>query len=226
MFAKSLLLASVATMCALSMGQLNSMLNASRGETITILVARDNLPPWLQLGQPRQHFESRRVSVDLAPPQAIPLTQLDDVEIRVLHRPMSRGEILTWEHLVDRNRTAVDLHLSPGKRAFAIPLTDAAVAALALPGARIDVLHADASAVRCVAENLPVVAPVQTSNGVALLTVEVTPEQALSLTAALAAGKLSVTLRPFAGQPAAPPARRVTSPPVPVEALLPAARVT
>ncbi|MGE3806348.1 MAG: Flp pilus assembly protein CpaB [Gemmataceae bacterium] len=234
MFAKSLMIVSVASMCALSMGYLNNMLTASRCDTITVIVARADLPRWTQVGQPEVLFETRKLSLTQAPARFIPLARLEDVKNRPLVRPLAQGQVLTWDDLLDRNHTALDVKLSPGKRAFAIPTSADSLAALALPGARVDVLQVRSSEgqleVNYVAENTVVIAPARTTETGVAITVEVSPEEVMDLTRALAEGNLTVTLRPFGEQPGSGKARhsrpgsgtnRVTSPPLPPEAELP-----
>jgi pilus assembly protein CpaB len=128
----------------------------------------------------------------------------------VIRNRMAAGEPIRNENLTPRHAGYLATVLPPGKRAMAVRISaESTAGGFILPNDRVDVLHSDGKSPisRTILSNVRVLAidqvvddTTKTENGKANVigktaTLELDPSQAESLTAAQAAGTLSLSLR-------------------------------
>lgn len=209
MQSKTLIVLLVAVACGGAAAFMTSRLLADRNEKVTILVAKQRLGPWTPVKNPDDQFELEERSKNEIPKNA--LTRLDSVRDHILVRGIERGDPVVADNLVDKNKGGLEVLLPSGKRAVAVRTTAEQVAGgFVLPGSRVDVIHTirrnDREAEsHVVLQNILVRAVDQQAMkpddkpGMvpATVTLEVTPQQAITLARVKDSGSITLALRPM-----------------------------
>jgi Flp pilus assembly protein CpaB len=223
MKSKTLILLTVAVVCGLAASYMTSRLLADRSEKISILIAKQKFGPWTPIKNPEDQFEFEERLKNEVPKNAV--VKFESVKDHVIIKGMEKGDPVTMENLLSKEKGGLEVLLPQGKRAVAVRTTAEKVAGgFVLPGSRVDVIHTlrrnDKEAEsHVVLQNILVRAVDQQSlkpedkPGMvpATVTLEVTPQQALILTRVQDQGTITLALRSYGDdqlesfEPAAPP---------------------
>ena len=212
MKSKTMILMGVAITCGLGASYMTSRLLADRNETVTVLVTKQKLSPWTVIKDPPSMFEVREMPKKDAPKTAI--LKMEDLQGRILLRALPENQAVMAEDLQPTDKVGMDSTLPPGKRALAIKVDATKVAGgFVLPGSHVDVIHvgrhgSDQVDAKVILEDILVravdlqsVKPEDKPGMVpATVTLEVTKDQALALTAVQDTGMITLALRPV-GEP-------------------------
>jgi Flp pilus assembly protein CpaB len=199
-----------ALLAAVVVGTVVSALQPASTPTLQVVVAARDLAPGAVLAA--GDLALRAVARDAAPPDA--LLDPAGAVARTVAAPVRAGEAVRARDVVSPGLVS---GLGPGMRALPVRLADDAAAGLVRAGDSVDVLAsyggdgtASASAVVVASDVHVLVAPAPTGSGSgsllggssaatsggAVLVLAATQAQALDLARAVAAGRLSVALRP------------------------------
>jgi len=211
---KSLVLIALAVVCGLGAMFMTSKLLADRqgeSETVKVIVVKKYISAGTIIKVPEDFFEEKEVAKDLPPKLA--MTKLEDVKNRQFKIPRRPGDYVTAEDLWDANSPGLTTILPPNHRAVGIRVSSEQISAgfAAVPHSRVDIsctitckTDKDCGS-RIILQNVLVLASgqeaIRADGKQAMLcdvvTVALTPEQALSLECARAKGSISLYLRPF-----------------------------
>jgi pilus assembly protein CpaB len=209
MKSKTLILLGVALVCGLAASYMTSRLLADRSEKVSVLVAKQKYAPWTPIKNPEEQFDQEERLKTEVPKTAV--VKYEAIKDHVLVRGIDKGEIVVAENLLSKDKGGLEVLLPQGKRAVAIRTTAEKVAGgFVLPGSRVDVYHTlrrgDREAEsRVILQNILVRAVDQQAMkpedkpGMvpATVTLEVTPQQALSLARVQDLGSITLALRPY-----------------------------
>jgi pilus assembly protein CpaB len=211
---KTVVLIVLAVVCGLGASFMTSKLLADRQqqeETVKVLVAKKNLDTGMMIKKPEEAFEEKEILKETAPKNA--LSKLEEVKGRQLKIPRRAGDTITQDDLFDDKSPGLMSTLPPGHRAVGVRVSSEQIAAgfAAVPHSRIDIACAVRSNIekengtRIILQNVLVLASGQATirdeGGKPMLcdvvTVALTPEDALKLETAKSMGGLTMFLRPF-----------------------------
>ncbi|MCS7159598.1 MAG: Flp pilus assembly protein CpaB, partial [Gemmatales bacterium] len=103
----------------------------------TVLVARQRVPGYTQLTEPRQWFELKKMPKRDMPRDAV--RQLDHVRGRTLKSAVEPGGVLTESNLLPPGQEPLVAKLREGERLMTVKVTlDSAAGGFILPGSRVD----------------------------------------------------------------------------------------
>ena len=202
MTSKSLMLMGVAVVCGLGASYLVSRLVAGRNATVVVLIARQNQGAFTPIQDPATMFGPKEIPRNEVPKNAV--LNMDDLKDRILIRALAVGQLVVADDVQDKNKATIDSEIAPGNRLVAIR-TDAAGGSI-LPGSHVDVYHTTRSGdqpeaklllegvlVRAVdVAGAPMAVPESLP---AIVTLEVTPEQALTIALAKDTGSFCLAMR-------------------------------
>jgi Flp pilus assembly protein CpaB len=196
------------TSCCLVASYLTSQLIAQKNARILLVVARHNYPSGTAINDPEEMFEIREFPASEAPAGCV--TDLEDLRDRTLIKDIREGEpVLTF--FLERSQEALKSMLinepEPGKRA--IEVKTLARGGFIKPGSRVDVIYSKSDGdvkaeAKTLLQNVLVRAverqmPDRGHNGgfVSLIvTLDVTPEEALVLAPLKEKGSITLIIRP------------------------------
>jgi pilus assembly protein CpaB len=210
---KTMMLMVVAIGCGLVASYMTSKLLAERSATaaeeakVKILVAKARVPAWLLIKEPEKYFEEKEIPESVAPKKA--LRELTKIKDQRLVQPLSEGEYLLEDKVVNVEQAGLIAKLPPGMRAVAIRVNAESLAGgFVLPGYRVDVVSTTRgqpheSSARIILQNMLVLAVDTISNRDtqtnsilgSTVTLAAMPEEAQRLSLAAALGELRLTLR-------------------------------
>jgi pilus assembly protein CpaB len=210
---KTMMLMVVAIGCGLAASYMTSKLLAERnnGQTeepkVKVLVAKTKGPAWVLLKEPEKYFEERDVPESIAPKKG--LTDFQKLKDQRLSQPLSEGEYIMEDKLVNPEQVGLLAKLPPGMRAIALKVNAESLAGgFVLPGYRVDVVSTtrgggNESMAKIILQNMLVLAvdtianrDNQTTSMLgSTVTLAATPEEAQRLSLAAAMGELRLTLR-------------------------------
>ena len=206
MKSKTMILMGVAVVCGLGASYMTSRLIAERNETVPVLIAKDNQHAFTLIKEPATMFEPKELPRNEVPKNAV--VNMDDLKDRILLKGIAQGQPVLADDLQDKNKAAMDAQIPVGKRLVAIR-TDAANSGggFVTPGSHVDVCQAmrigDNPSAKTLLENILVRAVDLTTArpddkpGMvpATVTLEVSPQQGLTLTSVKDMGLLTLALR-------------------------------
>lgn len=206
MKSKTMILMGVAVVCGLGASYMTSRLIAERNETVAVLIAKQSQRAFTLIKEPAAMFEPKEIPRNEVPKNAV--LNMDDLKDRILLKGIAEGQPVVADDLESKDKLPLDQQIKPGMRLVAIR-TDAASASggFVLPGSHVDVYHAirigerpDAKLlledIMVRAVDLATARPEDKAGVVpATVTLEVTPEQALTLTSVKDLGMLTLGLR-------------------------------
>jgi Flp pilus assembly protein CpaB len=209
MKSKTLILLGVALVCGLAASYMTSRLLADRSEKVNVLVAKQKYAPWTPIKNPEEQFDQEERLKTEVPKTAV--VKYEAVKDHVLIKGIDKGEIVVAENLLSKDKGGLEVLLPQGKRAVAIRTTAEKVAGgFVLPGSRVDIYHTlrrgdRESESRVILQNILVRAVDQQAMkpedkpGMvpATVTLEVTPQQALTLARVQDLGSITLALRPY-----------------------------
>lgn len=109
-------------------------------DTIEVIVAKAKLNQWTPIRKPDELFENRRILEKEAPANAV--RSLDELKNKVLLKSIKKGQVITRECLLDREKAGMDAQITPNKRAFSLKAApDTCVGGFIMPGHYVDVIH-------------------------------------------------------------------------------------
>lgn len=212
---KTMMLMVVAIGCGLAASYMTSKLLAERNTAqpeepkVSLLVAKIRVPAWVPIKEPEKYFEEKDVPESLAPKKG--LKEMSKIKGQRFLQPLSEGEYVLEDKLVNVEQAGLIAKLPPGMRAIALKVNAESLAGgFVLPGYRVDVVsttrsngNANDSSSRIILQNMLVLA-VDTianrdnqTNSIlgSTVTLAATPEEAQRLSLAAALGELRLTLR-------------------------------
>src|SRR5579884_1014593 len=157
--------------------------------------------------EPEKYFEEKEVPESLAPKKVV--KELSKLKDQRLSQPLSEGDYVLEDKLVNPDQVGLIAKLPPGMRAIALKVNAESLAGgFVLPGYRVDVVsttrgNANDSVSKIILQNMLVLA-VDTianrdgqTNSIlgSTVTLAATPEEAQRLSLAAALGELRLTLR-------------------------------
>jgi pilus assembly protein CpaB len=211
---KTMILMVVAVVCGLAASYMTSRVIAERNsapsegevEKVTVLVARQKIPTGTLIKDPEKYFEEKAYTKGDEPKKAI--RGWDQVKDRRLNKPLSEGQFVTADELMDPKLVGIEAILPAGMRAVALKVNAASiVAGFVLPNSRVDVVQTlrggEHSSTKTILQNMLVLAvdavkdrPDDKGNLLAsTVTLAAKPEDAQKLRLAEAIGELSLSLR-------------------------------
>lgn len=210
---KTMMLMVVAIGCGLAASYMTSKLLAERNTAQTeeakvkVVVAKIKVPAWASIKDPDKYFEEKEIPESIAPKKG--LKELSKIKDQRLSQPLSEGEYVLEDKLVNTEQVGLIAKLPPGMRAIALKVNAESLAGgFVLPGYRIDVVsttrgNSNESMSKIILQNMLVLAVDTISNRdtqtTSLLgstvTLAATPEEAQRLSLASALGELRLTLR-------------------------------
>jgi pilus assembly protein CpaB len=135
----------VAVACGLAASYMTSRLLAERSpqqtneNKVSVVVAKQKVSPMILIKEPNNQFELKEFPEGLAPKKA--LKSLDDVKDQRLNKAVSEEEIITADHLLNKDQAGMSAELPPGTRAVAIKVNpESLVGGFVLPKTRVDIL--------------------------------------------------------------------------------------
>jgi pilus assembly protein CpaB len=199
-----------AIVCGLGASYMTSRLLAERGQDeitkVTVLVAKKQLDMSMQIKKPEDCLELKEFTQGEEPKNA--LTELDKVKDKFLKHSLRKGDFVTAEDLWDN---PLNLDVPAGMRAIGVRvnLADIAGGFASLPGSKVDIISTirrpsdEDSNASILLQNVLVLAADavkdRTEGSTALpatvVTVAVTPEDALRVALAKDLGPLTLMLR-------------------------------
>lgn len=167
---------------------------------VSVLKARHRLNARTYLKEPDDLFDLDRIPKKDAPPDLV--DRASEVRHLVLSKSLDEGAILTRDQVLSKPASVV-ARLTDGKRAYAIETGSKLLGGgYVEPGSRIDIIHVSGSEkeaeAKMLLENIHVldVADADPTVNAGILTLEVTPEEAVVLARAAASGSFVPVLRP------------------------------
>jgi pilus assembly protein CpaB len=210
---KTMILMVVAVGCGLAASYMTSRLLAERStpppseNKVGVVVVKQKAPPYVQIKDPEKYFEIKEFPENVAPKKA--LRSLDEVKDQRLNKPLAEEEVVTQDHLLNKDQAGLAYELPHGTRAVAIKVNpESLVGGFVLPKTRVDVLFtsrggaAEAQS-KVILQDMLVLAvdqtkdrdpnePTKLGNTVTLAT---KPDEAQRLALAQQLGELRLTLR-------------------------------
>jgi pilus assembly protein CpaB len=210
---KTMMLMVVAIGCGLAASYMTSKLLAERNTAQTeeakvkVITAKIKVPAWAPIKDPDKYFEEKEVPESLAPKKV--LKELSKLKDQRLSQPLSEGDYVLEDKLVNPDQVGLIAKLPPGMRAIALKVNAESLAGgFVLPGYRVDVVsttrgNANDSVSKIILQNMLVLAVDMVAQRdhqtTAMLgstvTLAATPEEAQRLSLASALGELRLTLR-------------------------------
>jgi Flp pilus assembly protein CpaB len=177
---------------------------------VVLLVAKKRIPQWTRIKNPRDWFERREI-LESETPQGY-TNEFADLQDRVVLLDIEPGRPITLIMLQDESKAGSEGMFMQKTRGLAINVNVAsAVAGSIQPGSKVDIVHSTRSGSNAVAkmvlENVLVRAvdqqPVRPEDKAAMVpmtvTLQLTPEQSLKLSAYVTSGPLTLLPRPSGG---------------------------
>jgi Flp pilus assembly protein CpaB len=206
MKSKTMILMVVAVVCGLVASYLTSQLIAQKNKKVQLVVAKKAVAQWSMIKNPDEMFEIREWAESEAPSGAI--ADIKELKDRQALKDIEQDKPVTQAMLVDKNKLGMEALLAPKTRGMAINVSVAsAVAGFIQPGSKVDIVHAGRGGAdaKMVLENVLVRAvdqqPVRPEDKAAMIpttvTLQLTPEQSLKLSAYTTGGNLTLLLRPI-----------------------------
>jgi pilus assembly protein CpaB len=209
---KTLILMVVAVGCGLAASYMTSRLLAERSAPptdakVAVVVAKQKVSPMVLIKEPERYFELKDYPEGLAPRKA--LKTLEDIKDQRLNKSVTEEEIVTYDHVLNKEQAGLPAELPTGTRAVAIKVNpESLVGGFVLPRSRVDVMFtsrggaADAQT-KVLLQDMLVLAvdqssqrdpnePTKLGNTV---TLAAKPEEAQRLALASTLGELRLTLR-------------------------------
>jgi pilus assembly protein CpaB len=203
----------VAIGCGLAASYMTSKLLAERNSAqaeeakVKVVVAKIKVPAWLNLKDPDKYFEEKEIPESIAPKKGV--KELSKLKDQRLSQPLSEGEYVLEDKLVNAEQVGLIAKLPPGMRAIALKVNAESLAGgFVLPGYRVDVVsttrgNANESVSKIILQNMLVLAvdtiasrDNQTTSLLgSTVTLAATPEEAQRLALASNLGELRLTLR-------------------------------
>lgn len=182
----------------------------ARGETIKLVVAKDNLPKGATLSA--DNLAVRSVPKEWAHSNAVTPAQFERIDNAVLAFPVQRGEALMWSQLEGEKVPTFSARLNSGQRAVTVPVDEiSSISGLVEPGDKIDLLVTVSrdnrklnfvllQSVQVMATGSKVEVTNDSKDGPSrrtftTITIDVNPEQARQVFAAREIGKITAMLR-------------------------------
>jgi pilus assembly protein CpaB len=210
---KTMMLMVVAIGCGLAASYMTSKLLAERSTTpseeakVMVVMAKSKVPAWAPIKDPEKYFEEKEVPESLAPKKGV--KELSKLKDQRLSQPLSEGDYVLEDKLVNPDQVGLIAKLPPGMRAIALKVNAESLAGgFVLPGYRVDVVsttrgNANESVSKIILQNMLVLAVDMVAQRdhqtTAMLgstvTLAATPEEAQRLSLASALGELRLTLR-------------------------------
>ena len=210
---KTMMLMVVAIGCGLAASYMTSKLLAERNAAqpeepkVKLLVAKMRVPAWVPIKEPEKYVEEKEVPESLAPKKC--LKDMSKIKDQRLIQPLSEGEYVLEDKLVNVEQAGLIAKLPPGMRAIALKVNAESLAGgFVLPGYRVDVVsttrgNVNDSMSKIILQNMLVLAVDTISNRDnqtnsilgSTVTLAATPEEAQRLSLAAALGELRLTLR-------------------------------
>jgi pilus assembly protein CpaB len=208
---RTLILMGVAVVCGLVASYLTSRMLAQQTpapETakVQVLVAKAKIPYGTQLKEPEKYFTLKEFPSGTEPKLA--MRTFEEVKDRRVKKTISAEVFITPDDLMSKTDEALAGIITVGTRAYTIPVkTDTSGGGYVLPLMRVDVLgtvRTDKGPMAAtILQNVLVLGVDQKSNRedqnqtmvASTVTLQVKPDEALKLTAALSVGELRLTLR-------------------------------
>jgi pilus assembly protein CpaB len=142
---KTMILMVVAVGCGLAASYMTSRLLAERSapapvdSKVQVVVAKQKVSAMVLIKDPEKYFELKEFPDGLAPKKA--LRSLDEVKDQRLNKAVTDEEIVTSDHLLNKEQAGMPAELPPGTRAVAIKVNPESLAGgFVLPKTRVDVL--------------------------------------------------------------------------------------
>jgi pilus assembly protein CpaB len=209
---KTLILMGTAIVCGLGASYMTSRLLAERGQDevtkVTVLVAKKHLDRSTQLKKPDELLEPKEFVQGDEPKNALSEHDMDKVKNKFLKRGLRKGDFVTDDDFADNLNT---LDVPPGMRAIGlrVNLSEVAGGFASLPGSKVDIISTvrrksdDDTKTSVLLENVLVLAADQSKDRpdatgavvASVVTVAVSPEDALRITMAKDLGPLTLSLR-------------------------------
>jgi pilus assembly protein CpaB len=210
---KTMMLMVVAIGCGLAASYMTSKLLAERNAAQTeeakvkVVVAKIKVPAWAPIKDPDKYFEERDIPESLAPKKGV--KELIKLKDQRLSQPLSEGEYVLEDKLVNAEQVGLVAKLPAGMRAIALKVNAESLAGgFVLPGYRVDVVsttrgNTNESVSKIILQNMLVLAvdtiasrDNQTTSLLgSTVTLAASPEEAQRLSLAGALGELRLTLR-------------------------------
>jgi pilus assembly protein CpaB len=210
---KTMILMVLAIGCGLAASYMTSRLLAERNAPanneakVSVVVARQKVSPMLLIKEPEKYFELKEFPESLAPKKA--LKALEEVKDQRLNKAVSEDEVVTADHLLNKEQAGLQAELPPGTCAVAIKVNpESLVGGFVLPKSHVDVMFtmrggAAEAQTKVLLQDMLVLAVDMTSqrdpNQPAMLgntvTLAAKPEEAERLALASSLGELRLTLR-------------------------------
>jgi pilus assembly protein CpaB len=208
---KTMMLMVVAIGCGLAASYMTSKLLAERNTTpseeakVMVVMAKQKVPAWAPIKDPDKYFEEKEVPESLAPKKSV--KELSKLKDQRLSQPLSEGDYVLEDKLVNPDQVGLIAKLPPGMRAIALKVNAESLAGgFVLPGYRVDVVsttRGNDSVSKIILQNMLVLAVDMVAQRdhqtTAMLgstvTLAATPEEAQRLSLASALGELRLTLR-------------------------------
>lgn len=179
----------------------------ANGKTVSIVVAKRELRKGERLST--DNVSVRPIPLDYAHSQAIAPDNFDRIDGQALAYPVKAGEMILWGLLENKRTATFSVRVTPGHRAMTVPVDEInSISGLLEPGDAIDLMASvrkdDKEFVFPLLQNVVVMATGQRStddpkNGekrlYSTVTLDTSPQQALDIIRARAAGKLTALLR-------------------------------
>jgi Flp pilus assembly protein CpaB len=181
-------------------------------ETIKVLVAKEKMQQWDPIRDPDLKFREEEILVNDAPKGVFTVDRKAELKDRTLRKNIEEGDKLTADDLLPKDKNSLESQLTPGKRAWAIKITqDSGAGGFILPGSHVDVWHISreggnrGNESKMVLENVLVRAigltPVRPEDRPGIIeptaTLELSPEEIEELAKVQDIGHLRLSLRPF-----------------------------
>jgi Flp pilus assembly protein CpaB len=217
---KTMILMVVAVVCGLGASYMTSRLLAERDEKppeppppekVTILVAKTKLPMHMAVGNdPEKYFAEKTLVKDGVPEGALTKEDLPKLKKKWLKRSMVKDGHITLADLMDSNQGLSQL--PNGMRALGIRVNPETIAGgfASLPGSHVDIIwtgrengNGAIKSIRLLEDVIVLAADSQDAAGetkamvASVVTVALSPDDALKITEALATGELRLVLRNF-----------------------------
>jgi pilus assembly protein CpaB len=216
---KTLIMMGVAIVCGLAASYLTSKLVARNQEKVVVLVAKEKMGQWTVVKNPQDKFRSEEILVNDQPKNAITADKLDEIKNRTLRKPLEEGDRITFDDLLPKYKSSLEVTLTKGKRAVAVKISqDTTSGGFVLPGSHVDVIHVirdnnRGNDAKVILENILVLAidqlPVRPEDRAGMIgstaTLELSPDEVLELAQVQNTGALMLSLRPYGDQESSKP---------------------
>ncbi len=142
---KTMMLMVVAIGCGLAASYMTSKLLAERNSAqaeeakVKVIVAKIKVPAWMNIKDPDKYFEEKEIPESIAPKKGV--KELSKLKDQRLSQPLSEGEYVLEDKLVNAEQVGLIAKLPPGMRAIALKVNAESLAGgFVLPGYRVDVV--------------------------------------------------------------------------------------